>query len=177
MKRFVTLTIAVILMLSIVAAQAAVSPEPTIKVTWTLEDPSADANNDFFFEIDTDEAKQQEAEAELNAIANAQSSEDYFGADAVADALAVTGGDDIIVTELAPVIAGNYKPEMGNVTLNLACPTLYEDGQKVAVMFKLDEEWTVFEGIGNAEGEVVVTLDPETIQYIEDNGALMAIAI
>ena len=86
--------------------------------------------------------------------------------------------ESIEVAEFAPVVAGNYVEEMGNVKLSIACPTLFEEGQPVAVMFGIDDEWISYQGVGIAEDKVKLSLDPAMVLAIQNAAnALMAIAV
>ena len=173
MKKLISLALVIITVFSVMAvALAAVSPKPDIRITWEPEK----GKSTFFFMVSNDERKHKAAAQELAELAAAETLDEYFGA--AADEAKKIVGDEPTVVEFAPVVAGNYTEDMGNVKLTIDCPTKYEADQKVAILFGIDGDWKVYEGTGTASGKVEVTLDPEMVLAVQNSGnALMAIAI
>ena len=174
MKKLLAIVLVVLSVFSVtVVASAAMSPLPDIHIDFYPDNPGAN----FWFKVSYDEARHKAANAELAKIAALEDQSEYFGA-AGEEAKEILGSDEIEVCEFAPVAAGNYKEEMGNVKLAISCPTVYAEGQPVAVLFGYDGDWRAFEGVGTADGKVEVTLDPEMVLEVQNTGkVLMAIAI
>ena len=80
--------------------------------------------------------------------------------------------------EFFPVIAGNYKEEMGEVTVTVQMATPYKKDQKVAVLVGDGTSWATFEGVGvdDTTGAIQVVLDPATVLKVQENISLFAVA-
>ena len=175
MKKILAILLAAITAFSMMAAFAAMSPEPEIKIDTDPEHPEYSPN--FYFKVSYDESKHRQANAILADLSKAEAPADFFG-EAAAKITETLGKEEFDIVEFAPVIAGNYVEEMGNVKLTIECPTKYAEGQKVAVLFGIDNNWSVYEGVGTADGKVQVTLDPTMVLAVQNNElAIMAIAI
>ena len=175
MKKLVALILAVLTAFTLLSIAEIPSPVPDIKIEIEVENP--EAGTDFFFEVSYDEAKQEFARNELQKLAEKEDVAEYFRA-AADDAKTILDKESVDVTEFAPVVAGNYVEEMGNVKLSIACPTLFEEGQSVAVLFGIADEWIAYQGVGTADGKVELSLDPAMVLAIQDaTNALMAIAV
>ena len=124
--------------------------------------------------------------------------ETYFGEVTTADGSSVSlkemlGLDEsaeIHVSEFMPIVAGHFDVSYGDVTANLVFATPFAEGQKVLVMIGIvtvledgttQIEWTVYEGVGIAAdniesaGCIQVTFDPEIVEKMQDDTAVMAI--
>ncbi len=181
MKKFLSILLAVLMALSMVAfaeeATEEAAEEAEILASPTLELIFESSVEGFTLVVDTDPEKVAAAKDELTALAEAESEADYFG-EAAESITAITGAEDITVNEFAPVIAeGEYNAEeMGDVTFTVSCPTVYEAGEKVAVLFGIGGAWSAFEAEPTEDGAISFTLDSDTIQAIIENGAYIAIA-
>ena len=171
MKKFLAIALALILSLAFVAYAV---PSKTTEDMTTIEIEGSTGDDYFYIAADEDQTLAEEELAKL-----AEDGEDaYFGeaADAAKEALEA---EELTTYEFLKVIAGNYKPEMGDVLVHMAFATPFEEGQKVGVMFGFageeGYEWTCIEGAGNADEGIDVVIPGEMCQKIQDEGAILAI--
>ncbi len=138
---------------------------------------------EFFIKITEEEDKIAWANAEIARMQAAENYQTYFEqANAIA---AILDDPEYLVNEFWPIIAGNYKDEMGDIETVFYFATLYELDQDVAVevgfeMGKDEEgnsimEWKTFPGKGQEDGSIIVTFDGQTVKDVEAKSALMAI--
>ncbi|MBQ3761982.1 MAG: hypothetical protein II875_08230 [Clostridia bacterium] len=178
MKKLISLMLVAMMALCLIATAETAIPSPTLDMdfTWEFETPDVEGADSFFFAVSEDEDDIAACKDELAALAEAETAADFFG-DAAEEALAITGGEELTPCEFAPVICGNYKEELGSVALNVTAPTQYEEGQAVVALFEIGGEWSVFSATGNADGNVALTLDSDTLLAIQESGAMMVLAI
>ena len=106
--------------------------------------------------------------------------ESYFGEETAKAIAAVLGEDvEISMDELTAVVLKDYEEANGVVTVNAQFSTPYEKDEKVAVGVGIpvgeDVNWTIFEGIGQEDGNVVFVVDAETAKAIAADYALLAV--
>lgn len=173
MKKILAIMLAMMLSLAFMAYAV---PSKTTEDMTTIEVEGSTGDDYFYIVPDED---QELAEQELAKLAEAGEDE-YFGeaAEAAKEALEA---EELTTYEFLKVIAGNYKPEMGDVLVHMSFATPFEEGQKVAVLFGFAAEeegyeWTALEGTGNADEGVDVVIPGDMCQKIQDEGALLAIA-
>ncbi|MBR5380659.1 MAG: hypothetical protein IK140_09050 [Clostridia bacterium] len=171
MKKILAIVLALLLGTTCVAYAV---PSKTTEDMSTFEIEGTTGDDYFYIVADEDQTL---AEEELEKLAEAGEDE-YFGeaAEAAKEALEL---DALTTYEYLKVIAGNYKPELGDVLVHMAFATPFEEGQKVGIMlgFAAEEgnEWTCLEGTGNADEGVDVVIPGDLCQKIQDEGALLAL--
>lgn len=135
---------------------------------------------------DMNEEQQELITAEPEKLKEAASVEKYFAGAVDAkgnpvDLKALVGTDDLKVFEFMLLSCEGYETEYGTVNLTLQFATPYEKDDVVAVMVGLPGEdgevnWVAYEGkVIDDEGRIQVEMDPETVDAIQNNCALLAI--
>ena len=88
-------------------------------------------------------------------------------------------GEEKTVAMLLPLVAADYEEGMGDVAVSGNFATPYTQGEKVAVLIGIVENnqvaWTVYEGIGQADGSVKFVVDAATALKIQNGTALVAV--
>ncbi|MBR5751885.1 MAG: hypothetical protein IKX84_05800, partial [Clostridia bacterium] len=126
MKKILAIVLALLLGTTCVAYAV---PSKTTEDMSTFEIEGTTGDDYFYIVADEDQTL---AEEELEKLAEAGEDE-YFGeaAEAAKEALEL---DALTTYEYLKVIAGNYKPELGDVLVHMAFATPFEEGQKVGIM-------------------------------------------
>ncbi len=173
MKKILAVLLALLLALSL-SAFAEEDASITAEDLATFEIEGSTGDDYFYIACDED---QQIAEEQLDLLTE-EGVDAYFG-EASEEAKAYLGKDALDVYEFLSVVAGNYKDEMGDVVVHMAFATPVAEGEKVAVLLGLPNgdvyDWSMLEGVGNAEGGVDVTVPGEICKAIEDEGAILAL--
>jgi len=185
MKKVVSIALMVALLL--VAAVAIADTELTVpsKTTDDLAEATAAVANPVegktpavSFNVADDAPQAIAAEAELAKVQAAGTLEGYFNAETVAAVQAILGEGEISMDEFLPFVITDYEEAMGDLIITAKFATPYENGEKVAVLVGLVGEdgavaWTVYEGVGLADGSVQFTVEPATALAIVNGTALL----
>jgi len=195
MKKTVCMLVALLICLSSVVALAEATPSKVVtdltKVTVVSTTKKTSAGPSFLISTSEDEIPFTEehieaCEVEKAKLAECEDVEEYFGEDL--DLKSIVGSDNLVVHEMTHIGAINYDVSYGDVTVILSFATPYEEGEIVAVLIGIitknpdgtqTTEWRAFEGVGvdagNGETGIMVEFDPETVNDIQNNMALVAI--
>ena len=125
-------------------------------------------------------AQADAAEAEIAKAFAAGTVEKYFGEETTNAIKGVLGdAEKINMDEFFAFVLNGYEEAMGKATFTVKMPTPFAADEKVAVLIGLVENgqanWTTFEGIGQADGSVQFTVEPELAQKIQQGVALMTV--
>lgn len=120
------------------------------------------------------------SEKELEKAQAAGTVEAYFGEETAKAIAAILGENvEISMDELTAVVLKDYEEANGAVTINAQFSTPYEKDEKVAVEVGIpvgeEVNWNTFEGIGQEDGSVKFTVDPETAKAIAADYVLLAV--
>lgn len=149
------------------------------EVTATVANPVEGKNPTFSVEAEASSEQAAAAEAELTKAQEAGTLEKYFGNETASAIKEVLGDGPISLDELLPLVATDYEEGMGDVAVSGNFATPYTQGEKVAVLIGIVENnqvaWTVYEGIGQADGSVKFVVDAATALKIQNGTALVAV--
>lgn len=124
-------------------------------------------------------AQADAAEAEIAKAFAAGTVEKYFGEETTNAIKGVLGdAEKINMDEFFAFVLNGYEEAMGKATFTAKMPTPYA-GKEVAVLIGLVEDgqvnWTTIKGIGQEDGSVQFTVEPELAQKIQQGVALMTV--
>ena len=168
MKKVVSIILAI--MLGLVAFAETV-PSKTVE-DMAIFTPEAEGL--YIEEIET-----EEADAEIEVLAEAETLEEYFGEETIADVKAITENEYPCVCEFMSIVAGGYTEEMGDVKTNGKFASTFEKDTKVAALIGFtgaeEIEWNVIEAVGLEDGSIDMTIPGDLLTRIQDEGAYFAV--
>lgn len=168
MKKVVCIILALVLSF---AAFAETAPSKTVK-DMAIFTPEAEGL--IIEEIETDEA-----DAEIEVLAKAETLEAYFGEETIAAVEEITENEFPCVCEFMSIRVEGYEEEMGDVKTNGKFASTFEQDAKVATLigFTTEEgiEWNVFEAIGLEDGTIDMIIPGELLERVQDEGAFFSV--
>ena len=188
MKKVISIALALVMLcLGVVVFADDATPSKTTEDLLTIEAVPAtpvEGSGFFFFPVTEKYVDVTKYQANLDFAAaefakvEKDGAEAYLGEETAAAVKAILGSDKVTLDEFFPVIAGNYKEEMGEVTVTVQMATPYKKDQKVAVIVGDGTSWATFEGVGvdDTTGAIQVVLDPATVLKVQENISLFAVA-
>ncbi len=191
MKKVISITLALVMLCLGVVAFADATPSKTTEDLLTMEAVPAspvEGSGFFFFPVTEKYVDVTKYQANLDAAAaelakvEKDGAEAYLGEETAAAVKAILGSENVTIDEFFAVVAGNYKEEMGDVTVTVQMATPYKKDQKVAVLVgdvtADGASWKTFEGVGvdDTTGAIQVVLDPATVLAVQNGTGLFAVA-
>lgn len=191
MKKVVSLLIALMLCLTVVAFAESVPSKTTGDLTtFAVASDKIPADSNFCIAAEAeDQDKVQACETEIAALKQAGAA-NYFGevknaAGEAIDLAAELGVENVNVYEMVPVVASNYDASYGAVQTTMQFSTPYAAGEKVIVLIgsvtvNADNtqtvEWVAYEGVGvGTDGAIQVELDADIIASVQGGNSLIAV--
>ena len=168
MKKVVSIILAI--MLGLVACAESV-PSKTVE-DMAIFTPEAEGP---YFEV----VETEEADPEIEALAAAETLEEYFGEEVIAKVKEITENEYPCVCEFMPIHAGGYTEELGDVKVNGKFASTFEKDAKVAALFGFvgaeEIEWNVIEAVGLEDGSIDMIIPGDLLTRIQDEGAYFAV--
>ena len=128
---------------------------------------------------DHEEIETDEADAEIEILAKAETLEAYFGEETIAAVEEITENEFPCVCEFMSIRVEGYEEEMGDVKTNGKFASTFEQDAKVAALigFTAEEgiEWNVFEAIGLEDGTIDMIIPGELLERVQDEGAFFSV--
>ena len=172
MKKLIALVLAAVMALGIVSAFAAAPSKTTTNVAKILDfEASGETPSDDFSIIIVEDS--EEAAKELSVILEAVKG-GKTPAECFPEGL-LPADADLEMLEFFAVIANNYKPEYGDITIHAELGTVYQPDQEFYPLVKSNGAWGNAAGQIQDDGTVKITFNVEQMNAMNGQESLVAL--
>ncbi len=172
MKKLIALVLVTVLALSLATAYAVPSKTTNdlTKVVGFEATGEKPADDFAIIIVEDSEAAKAELKKIIEFVKDGKAPAEYFPKELLPE-----DADKLELNEFVGIEVLNYKPEYGDVTVELEFGTEYKAGQKVYPLVSIDGVWSVAPGEAQENGTVKITFTAEQLEKMGESVNILAI--